>query len=62
MEASVGVLGKLVPRDARVPIGTRLEIIPNHACGALNMHKQVVAVRGEHVEEVWPVAARDCLQ
>ncbi len=51
-----------VPRDASLPIGTRLEIIPNHACGVLNMHDQLVAARGERVEEIWPVAARGRVQ
>jgi D-serine deaminase-like pyridoxal phosphate-dependent protein len=51
-----------VPPDAHLPIGTRLEVIPNHACGVLNMHDRLVAVRGEHVEEVWPVAARGHVQ
>jgi D-serine deaminase-like pyridoxal phosphate-dependent protein len=47
-----------VPPDAHLPIGTRLEIIPNHACGTLNMHDQLVALRGERVEDIWQVAAR----
>jgi D-serine deaminase-like pyridoxal phosphate-dependent protein len=37
-------------------------VIPNHACGALNMHDRLVVVRGEHVEEVWPVVARGHVQ
>jgi len=51
-----------VPASAYLPIGTRLQVIPNHACGALNMHDLVVAARGEQVEEVWPVAARGRVQ
>jgi len=51
-----------VPPDAHLPIGTRLDIIPNHACAALNLHDRLVAVRGENVEEVWPVAARGRVQ
>jgi len=51
-----------VPADAHLPIGTRLRVIPNHACGALNMHDLLVAARGQQVEEVWPVAARGRVQ
>jgi D-serine deaminase-like pyridoxal phosphate-dependent protein len=39
-------------------IGTTVEIIPNHACGALNLHDEVTAVRGPVVEDVWSVAGR----
>lgn len=51
-----------IPADARLPIGSRLEVIPNYACGALNMHDRLIAVRGARVEEVWPVAARGLVQ
>jgi D-serine deaminase-like pyridoxal phosphate-dependent protein len=40
------------------PIGTRVEIIPNHACGALNLHDRVAVVRGEVVEDWWSVEGR----
>jgi D-serine deaminase-like pyridoxal phosphate-dependent protein len=51
-----------VPPDAFLPIGSRLEVVPNHACAALNLHDRVYAVRGEYVEDVWPVAARGRVQ
>jgi D-serine deaminase-like pyridoxal phosphate-dependent protein len=40
------------------PIGTGAEIIPNHGCGALNMHDSVGAVRDGVVEDWWPVKDR----
>jgi D-serine deaminase-like pyridoxal phosphate-dependent protein len=40
------------------PIGTQVEIIPNHACGALNLHDRVAVVRGEVVEDWWSVEGR----
>jgi D-serine deaminase-like pyridoxal phosphate-dependent protein len=40
------------------PIGDRLEVIPNHACGALNMFDEVYVVRGGDVVDRWEVAAR----
>jgi D-serine deaminase-like pyridoxal phosphate-dependent protein len=39
-------------------IGTTVEIIPNHACGALNLHDEVTVVRDAVVEDVWNVAGR----
>jgi len=39
-------------------IGTTVEIIPNHACGALNLHDEVTVVRAAVVEDVWNVAGR----
>jgi D-serine deaminase-like pyridoxal phosphate-dependent protein len=40
------------------PIGTRIEIVPNHACGTLNMHDWVGSVRDEKVVEWWRVQGR----
>jgi D-serine deaminase-like pyridoxal phosphate-dependent protein len=40
------------------PIGTRVEIVPNHACGTLNMHDWVAAVRDREVVEWWRVEGR----
>jgi D-serine deaminase-like pyridoxal phosphate-dependent protein len=39
-------------------IGDRIRIIPNHACGAVNMHDELVAVDGDRVIERWPVIGR----
>jgi D-serine deaminase-like pyridoxal phosphate-dependent protein len=39
-------------------IGTTVEIVPNHACGALNLHDEVTVVRSLVVEDVWSVAGR----
>ena len=43
-------------------IGERVTIIPNHCCVANNLFNQIIGVRGETVEVVWPVAARGLLQ
>jgi D-serine deaminase-like pyridoxal phosphate-dependent protein len=40
------------------PIGTQLEIVPNHACGTLNMHDWVAAVRDGGVLAWWRVEGR----
>ena len=39
-------------------LGDRVRIVPNHVCTAVNLHERVYGVRGENVEEVWPVDAR----
>jgi len=43
---------------ASLAIGDRVEIIPNHACAALNLFDTLVGVRDGVVEETWPVLAR----
>lgn len=44
--------------DPDLRIGDRVRIIPNHGCGAANMHDVLFPVRGEHVEDVWQIAGR----
>ena len=39
-------------------IGDQVRIVPNHACGCVNMHDELIAVDGEQVLERWPVIAR----
>lgn len=50
-----------LPDDAEDPrwaIGTRVRIVPDHACGCVNMHDALTAVQGEQVVEHWPVIGR----
>ena len=48
---------------ARKPeIGERLTVIPNHCCVVSNLFNQIVGVRGDEVEVIWPVACRGLLQ
>jgi D-serine deaminase-like pyridoxal phosphate-dependent protein len=39
-------------------VGERLTFIPLHQEMCLNLHDELVGVRGDHVELVWPVAGR----
>jgi D-serine deaminase-like pyridoxal phosphate-dependent protein len=39
-------------------LGTRLRIVPNHVCTAVNLVDDLIAVDDDGAEEVWPVAAR----
>ena len=43
-------------------VGERLTVIPNHACGTVNMHNTLVGLRGQEVEVVWGIAARGRVQ
>jgi D-serine deaminase-like pyridoxal phosphate-dependent protein len=48
-----------VPAGSGGPsIGTPVEVIPNHACGALNLHDRVAVVRDEVVADWWSVEGR----
>jgi D-serine deaminase-like pyridoxal phosphate-dependent protein len=48
--------------EAEFSVGDRVRVIPNHICVAVNLHEKVYGVRGDTVEEVWPVDARGKLQ
>lgn len=48
--------------EHRPKIGERLTVIPNHACGAINMHNELIGVRGQNVEAQWEIAARGKIQ
>jgi D-serine deaminase-like pyridoxal phosphate-dependent protein len=52
----------LTHAEAEFRVGDRVSVIPNHICVAVNLHEKVYGVRGETVEEVWPVDARGKLQ
>jgi D-serine deaminase-like pyridoxal phosphate-dependent protein len=43
-------------------VGERLTVIPNHACGTLNMHDVLIGLRGENVEGHWEITARGKVQ
>ncbi|HZS33525.1 MAG TPA: alanine racemase [Methylomirabilota bacterium] len=42
----------------RPAVGDVVQVVPNHCCVVTNMVDEVVGVRGDRVEVVWPVAAR----
>lgn len=43
-------------------IGERVTVIPNHCCVVTNLFNQIVGMRGDEVEVVWPVACRGMVQ
>ena len=48
--------GVAVPR-----LGDRLWLTPGHCDPTVNLYDWIVAIRGERVEDVWPITARGCL-
>jgi D-serine deaminase-like pyridoxal phosphate-dependent protein len=48
--------------NTRFQVGDRLRVVPNHVCVCMNLHEQVYGIRGDTVEQTWPVAARGKLQ
>ncbi len=50
--------GHLYIEDADLKVGQKVELIPSHCCTTINLHDNFYAVRGDHVEAVWPISAR----
>jgi D-serine deaminase-like pyridoxal phosphate-dependent protein len=48
--------------ESKPEIGERVTVIPNHCCVVSNLFNQIVGVRDNEVEVIWPVAARGALQ
>jgi D-serine deaminase-like pyridoxal phosphate-dependent protein len=48
--------------DDRPAVGEHLQIIPNHACGCMNLHDGVLAVRDGVVDHVIRVAGRGLIR
>ena len=52
-----------VSANSRKPeIGERVTVIPNHCCAVSNLSNQIIGVRHNQVEVVWPVSARGASQ
>lgn len=50
-----------IPADARIALGDVLMLVPGHCDPTVNLYDEIVCVRGEHVEALWPVTARGAL-
>ncbi len=48
--------------DVRPQVGDRLQLIPNHACGCVNLHDALLGVRNGVAERVMPVAGRGLIR
>ena len=38
-------------------LGARIELIPSHCCGTMNLHRTCYALRGETVQAEWLIEA-----
>ena len=54
-----GVLA--TPEDAEIALGDVLMLVPGHCDPTVNLYDEIVCVRGDRVEAVWPIAARGAL-
>lgn len=45
-------------RRCELPVGARVEVVPNHACAATNLHNELLVVDDGAIVDVWPVEAR----
>ena len=48
--------------DERPCLGAHLQIVPNHACGCINLHDGALAVRGGVVDHVIRIAGRGLIR
>jgi D-serine deaminase-like pyridoxal phosphate-dependent protein len=50
--------GVLAVSNAALSLGDQLMLVPGHCDPTVNLYDDLVCVRGERVEAVWPIAAR----
>ena len=51
-----------IAAGAKAPaLGERVWLIPGHCDPTVNLYDWIVAIRGQRVEHLWPVAARGAL-
>ncbi len=53
----------IVPAENAAPlqIGDKVRLIPSHCDPTVNLHDWLIALRGQVVEDIWPVSARGAL-
>jgi D-serine deaminase-like pyridoxal phosphate-dependent protein len=42
---------------AQLQMGGKVEVVPSHCCGTVNLHRRAFATRAGRVEAVWPIEA-----
>lgn len=47
-----------VPHANSVKLGDKVRLIPGHCDPTVNLYDWLVCIRGERVEDIWPIAAR----
>lgn len=51
----------LTPDAAALSLGDALMLVPGHCDPTVNLYDELVCVRGQRVEALWPIAARGAL-
>jgi len=46
------------PDQPLLPLGSRVRVVPNHVCNAVNLTDELLVTRGGETVDAWPVAAR----
>lgn len=49
------------PGVAKLKIGDKLVIIPNHACATTNLHDEIIGIRNDEIENRFPIDARGAI-
>jgi D-serine deaminase-like pyridoxal phosphate-dependent protein len=50
-----------VPADSSLALGDALMLVPGHCDPTVNLYDELVCIRGDRVEAIWPIAARGTL-
>jgi D-serine deaminase-like pyridoxal phosphate-dependent protein len=53
-----GTVHPRTPSAARLGLGARLLLVPGHCDPTVNLHDELIGLRGTTVEAIWPIAAR----
>ncbi len=53
-----GIVQAQNPHPARPALGSQVLLVPGHCDPTLNLHEELVVVRGGRVHALWPIAAR----
>ena len=53
-----GIVRSRAPGDAHPALGSQLLLVPGHCDPTLNLHDELITVRGGRVESIWPILAR----
>jgi D-serine deaminase-like pyridoxal phosphate-dependent protein len=42
--------------------GDRVRFLPSHCCTTMNLHDRLCVTQNDVLVDVWPIAARGCVQ
>jgi len=51
----------MTPDANSLSLGSRLMLVPGHCDPTVNLYDQIICVRSDRVEAIWPIAARGAL-